>query len=466
MITAHGATLTVTNDALVLTPTALAASLSGTTSSREVAIGDITDTTSVPGDAWTRTRVDVQTGAGALAVWFAPGDTEGPAELLQLLDDAKRGEAPAADTVAGGAGIPGFSFVGFDVETANRRWGSICQIGLVKIIDGEEVDRASWLCKPPAPLAQFEEGNVAVHGITADDVSDAPEVCDRIGEMVEFVGDLPLVAHNAQFDASALRDACLASDVEIPQMLFACTLAQARATKLDVPNHRLPTLAEHFGVELDNHHDACEDAAACAGVMVGLAREAGRTGSLMSFVHDSGFTLGSIDEARVTPVLRDRSGAGRAMQAEQAAQGGVAAAVKATAAPRGSNQAGPAKRASQSTSPGKKPAPWQSVATPDTVPEPNPEADPNAALYGEHVTLTGEFEPHDKGELWAKIADQGANVGKNVTKKTTILVVGEWATMTSKEKRARELMDKGQDIQIWPAHHLFEVLGLGEQPRF
>jgi len=100
------------------------------------------------------------------------------------------------------------------------------------------------------------------------------------------------------------------------------------------------------------------------------------------------------------------------------------------------------------------------------VPEPNPEADPNAALYGEHVTLTGEFEPHDKGELWAKIADQGANVGKNVTKKTTILVVGEWATMTSKEKRARELMDKGQDIQIWPAHHLFEVLGLGEQPPF
>ena len=44
-----------------------------------------------------------------------------------------------------------------------------------------------------------------------------------------------------------------------------------------------------------------------------LARQAGHTGSLMSFVHDSGFSLGSIDAARVTPVLRDRSGAGRAM---------------------------------------------------------------------------------------------------------------------------------------------------------
>ena len=463
MITAHGATLTVTNEALTLTPTALAASLRGGSNSREVAIADISDTTSVAGDAWTRPHVDIDTAGGTVTVWFAPGDEEGPAELCKLLDDAQHGHAPATGTVAGGAGIPGFSFVGFDVETANRRWGSICQIGLVKIVDGEEVDRASWLCKPPVSLAQFEEGNVAIHGITEQDVADAPDVCDCIPKMAEFVGDLPLVAHNAQFDASALRDACQASDVEVPQMLFACTLAQARATKLDVANHRLPTLAEHFGITLDNHHDACEDAAACAGVMVGLARQAGHTGSLMSFVHDSGFTLGSIDAARVTPVLRDRSGAGRAMQAEKAAQGGVAAAVAASAAPQGSNQAGPAKRAQHNKGPQR---PWQSVATPDTVPEPDPESDPNAPLYGEHVTLTGEFEPHDKGELWQKIAEQGAQVGKNVTKKTTVLVVGEWATMTSKEKRARELKDKGQDIQIWQADQLLEALGLNEQPPF
>ena len=53
-----------------------------------------------------------------------------------------------------------------------------------------------------------------------------------------------------------------------------------------------------------------------------------------------------------------------------------------------------------------------------------------------------------------------------MTKKTTILVTGEWATMTSKEKRARELMDKGQDIDIWPAEKLFNVLGLDEEPPF
>ena len=48
MITAHGATLTVTNEALTLTPTALAASLRGGSESREVAIADISGTTSIP----------------------------------------------------------------------------------------------------------------------------------------------------------------------------------------------------------------------------------------------------------------------------------------------------------------------------------------------------------------------------------------------------------------------------------
>ncbi len=85
------------------------------------------------------------------------------------------------------------------------------------------------------------------------------------------------------------------------------------------------------------------------------------------------------------------------------------------------------------------PAPWQAVATPDTIPEPNPDADPEGALYGQHVTLTGDFDPFDKGVLWQGIAERGGQVAKNVTKKSTLLIVGEWAKKTSKEKRAEEL---------------------------
>lgn len=94
------------------------------------------------------------------------------------------------------------------------------------------------------------------------------------------------------------------------------------------------------------------------------------------------------------------------------------------------------------------PAPWAKVATPDEVPETNDEADIDGPIYGQTVCVTGDVEPYDKGEVWDMIASRGGVVAKNVTKKTTMLIVGEWHSMTSKEKRARELQDKGQELQI------------------
>ncbi|WP_040422507.1 exonuclease domain-containing protein [Corynebacterium lipophiloflavum] len=450
---ARGVTVTVDGTALVLSPTPLEASLSGSSEPVRIDATSITKLNVSDADAWSGGVCGIVTPERTHELSFFPGDVHAPARLRELVDTAARGEAASAR-------IAGFDFVGFDVETANPAWGSICQIGLVRVIDGREVERVTWLCTPPPGLDEFDPSNVAIHGISAETVEGSPPAAQRIDELVEFVGELPVVAHNAQFDATALREACRAVGRDIPNIMFACTLAQSRAAKLKVQNHRLPTLAEHFGVQLEKHHDAGEDAAACAGILVGLARDAGHEGSVMSFVHATGFTLGVINDERVTPVLRDRSGTARALQA--ASRDGAAVT------PRGSNQhESPApEQEKQEETPRRGPAPWQSVATPDTIPEPDPQADPNSPLYGHNVTLTGEFEPFDKGQLWSGIAAQGAQVGKNVTKKTTILITGEWATMTSKEKRARELMDKGQDIQIWSAEQLLDALGLNEQPPF
>ncbi|SER39099.1 exonuclease domain-containing protein [Corynebacterium cystitidis] len=459
MIAAHGATVTVTNTTIRLTPTELAASLSGSSGDVTIAVDELDDVTVTPGDAWDNATVTLTTATTASApitISFAPGSHAAIDQLIALIDAARRGEAPR-DAVLD-AGVPGLDFVAFDVETANGRWGSICQIGAAKVIDGAITETASWLCTPAPGLEEFDPFNVEIHGITAETVAGQPTFQERLAEFRAFVADLPLVAHNAQFDTTALREACQASDVEAPHAMFACTLAQSRASSLSVRDHKLPTIAAHLGVDLSSHHDAEADAVACAGIMVELARRAHHTGSLMEFVHSAGFTLGVLEPKRVIPTLRDRSGASRALQAKR---------VK--------NDESPAPHVSgagtdQSTQPQQTtrrgPAPWQSVATPDTIPEPNEEADPSHILFGENVTLTGEFEPFDKGTLWAGIAQCGAQVGKNVTKKTTILVTGQWATMTSKEKRARELIDQGQELQIWSADKLLEALGLDEQPPF
>ncbi|WP_312589075.1 BRCT domain-containing protein [Corynebacterium dentalis] len=107
----------------------------------------------------------------------------------------------------------------------------------------------------------------------------------------------------------------------------------------------------------------------------------------------------------------------------------------------------------------RRPAPWEKVATPDEVPEANPDADIDNPIFEQNVTVTGDVEPYDKGEVWDMIAEAGGTVGKNVTKKTTMLVVGEWASMTSKEKRARELQDKGQEIKILSFTEFLKAVG-------
>lgn len=107
---------------------------------------------------------------------------------------------------------------------------------------------------------------------------------------------------------------------------------------------------------------------------------------------------------------------------------------------------------------------WNRVATPDTLPEPDLTADADGPVFGQNVTVTGDFEPYEKGEVWDMIAAAGGTVGKNVTKKTTVLVLGTWDSVTSKEKRARELQEKGQDIQLWTFAEFLEKVGRTARP--
>lgn len=425
MIPAHGAQLSVTETSIRIEQSALAAALTGQ-SVITVPLAEVTGVRCTP-----PTLLDVGVvlldGTGT-TVTFAPGQQRAAEDFIADVEAALRGEAPAASA----GGVTGLSFVGFDVETANADVGSICQIGVVRVVDGVEVAAESWLCAPPPGLSGFGAGNIAVHGITPEMVADQPGFAERLPGLLEFIGDLPVIAHNAQFDMMALRRACLAAEVPVPELTFGCSLVLSRAAQLGLPDHRLPTVAAGLGVPLGRHHDATEDARAAAGIVVELARRADHRGPFREMQEASGFVTGTLRQEAVHPVLRQRPG------------------LPAVAA----------------ETPAKKPArraPWQSVATPDVIPAANPDADPTGPLFGQHVTLTGDFEPFDKGRLWSAIADMGAEIGRNVTRKTTILVAGTWATKTSKEKRAEELIAKGQELQIWTGDQLIAVLGLTEE---
>ncbi|WP_167382091.1 exonuclease domain-containing protein [Corynebacterium suranareeae] len=469
MIAAHGASLTVDDSSLIITYSPLLAALSQSGTQMEtVDISAVSGVSVQDPTAYTQGSLTLE-GVGK-SISFSPNSAKDLAALVDDINAILKGEKPknigantsdSSDAPAATA-VAGLDFVGFDVETANDDWGSICQIGLVKYKDGLEETSVSWLCSPPESLNFFNEINIGIHGITPEMVADQPRFADLVPQMVDFVGDLPLVAHNAQFDFTALSRACAASGIDVPEMIYGCSLTLARNEKLQVENHKLPTVASHLGFELKNHHDATEDARACAAIAIALARRHSFEGSFVDFVHSRGFTMGTVDNARVYPVLKDRSGANVALQRRNF---GLDAGKKPEVEQPAVDHAWESPKAEPKKQSGRR-APWDKVATPDVIPDPNPDADPSSLLYGHNVTLTGDFEPYEKGALWQRIADQGATIGKNVTKKTTILVAGPWATITSKQKRAEELKEKGQDIQIWDEKQLFTALGLDEQPPF
>ncbi|MER0100533.1 exonuclease domain-containing protein [Corynebacterium sp. KPL2734] len=455
---AHGVFIDVTAEKIVLHRSLLSRSL-GAPATAEIALDAIDDL---------RVHEPTATGFGSLSlgsagsIAFAPH--QDPHRVARAIEAAQKGDAPtdaaaapepaAAATPTASAENPGLNFVAVDVETANDNWGSICQIGAVRYRDGQETASQSWLCTPPPGLEHFAEINISIHGITAADVEGAIPFVTAAAELFDFIGSDVIVAHNVQFDSSALRSGLLAAGADVPTVPLACSLALSRdASKqgvISVANHKLPTVVKHLGGASFTHHDATEDARAAGNIITALAQRFGHTGSITALFTSREFRLGRLESSAILPVLRahtaptsgDDLGAGTDFRDSTRSAG-------TSQKPASSNR-----------------APWQAVATPDTIPEPNPDADPQGALYGQHVTLTGDFEPYDKGLLWQGIAKRGGQVGKNVTKKTTLLVVGEWAKKTSKEKRAEELQEKGQDITMWTGAQLFSELELNAEPPF
>ncbi|MGW6121835.1 exonuclease domain-containing protein [Nocardia sp. NPDC055165] len=166
------------------------------------------------------------------------------------------------------------SFAAFDVETANPKHGSICAIGVAVVHKGVRVATHSWLCRPPATVGEFAPRNMGIHKITPSTVAGEPTFAQRLPELLDTIGDLPVVAHNAVFDMGNLTRACEFSGVMLPGWQYGCTYAWSKRQLL-LGGHKLNQVAAALGITLDNHHDARADAAAAADIAIALARMAG-----------------------------------------------------------------------------------------------------------------------------------------------------------------------------------------------
>ncbi|WP_127793942.1 exonuclease domain-containing protein [Agromyces sp. LHK192] len=161
-------------------------------------------------------------------------------------------------------------FTAIDFETANSSGASACSVGLVKVRDGREVDRLYTLLQPPFPYDEFNEWNVRIHGITPQMVVGAATWATFLPEFRAFAEDDWLVAHNAGFDMGVIQKASEAFAVDVPEHAYLCSLQVARKT-YHLDSYRLPSAALAAGFDDFSHHNALDDAAACAAIVVHAA---------------------------------------------------------------------------------------------------------------------------------------------------------------------------------------------------
>ena len=186
------------------------------------------------------------------------------------------------------------TLIAIDLETTGKYPldAEICEMAAVKWRGGEIVETYSTLIRP---IQRMSNEVIAIHNITNEMVETAPRLGDKLEEFHRFIGDGLIVAHHAPFDMGFLAWEFEKARLPLPNLPGFCTSLISRALNADVKNHRLVTLAEHFGIDSGAAHRALDDARACLHVALRYFEKLGREAK-----------LSDIQNVQVVPLPWDR----------------------------------------------------------------------------------------------------------------------------------------------------------------
>jgi DNA polymerase III subunit epsilon len=312
-------------------------------------------------------------------------------------------------------------FTAIDLEKASSLPGSVCSVGVVRVRDGEIVDRAGGLVRPPEGLDQAFGFWAADREVTREMMAAAPPWRKIAAWIAEYAGSDTLVAHNEAYRVGLLmRSACMAAQVPWPEASTLCTMLLSRRA-FRLPSYRLPFVAVECGVSMSGRHPVLINARATALVAVALARR-----------HDAG-TLAELAET-----LQVRPG--------RVASNGYEPCAKMPAA-----RSAAFRESSKATL---------------VTPEVNPRADPDHPFYGRVIVFTGRLESRTRQQAWDDVAKLGGIPERSVTRSTNILVIGDLdpsrlipgAPTSTKATRAFALHAQGQDIEVMTEEDFLEHL--------
>lgn len=295
------------------------------------------------------------------------------------------------------------NFVAIDFETANEKRNSPCSIGIAVVKNGEIIEKVHHLIKPKE--MRFMPINIGIHGIRPSMVEHELEF-DKVWEKIEkYFKDNLVIAHNASFDISVLRNTLELYNIEMPSFNYICTMKLSRNFYSSLDNARLNTVNSFLGFQF-NHHDALADAIACSNILLNISEEL-NTKNINEISKFVGVTLGSLDSYGYKP---------------SSTKGKVVIRSKKHAS---KQNEGISKNFNYS------------------------------AFENEVVVFTGGLGSMTRDEAVRLVRKLSGSVGSSVTKKTTYLVTNTKDVeelhrneMSNKLKKTMDLKDKGQNIKI------------------
>lgn len=150
-------------------------------------------------------------------------------------------------------------FVAFDTETTglSPTRDRIVEIALVKFINGKVTATNSWLINPGVPIPSTAE---RVHGISDEMVANKASCAETLPKVNKFLGNAVLLAHNARFDLSFLKNEYRRAGTVPPENICLDTLKLARKWFPESKSHSLKNLLKHLDIEMDKkNHRALVD---------------------------------------------------------------------------------------------------------------------------------------------------------------------------------------------------------------
>ena len=167
------------------------------------------------------------------------------------------------------------TYVVFDLETTGLyadKGDSIIEIGAVKMINGKIIDTFDTFVNPNVKLSSEI---ISITGITDEMLVNAPNEEDAVKAFIDWVGEYPMVAHNAKFDISFINSAYRKYNLGVLNNTLIDTLGLSRYLESNERYHNLATLVVRYNIPWDEekHHRADYDAEGTALILYKMLKK-------------------------------------------------------------------------------------------------------------------------------------------------------------------------------------------------